>query len=161
MLFHLLTECGLGFCWVFLLPVSLGVTYNDWQFWGNLVRARGSHMAPLGNGSRRAVNWDTSPVGEFAFFHTVVWGFQQRQKGVSCDAEGLFKPLLWSYLFLFCWPKQLTWPSLNSKGREISPTSSWQEWQRHSDKGRQYKDGGAVVTISANNLPHCLTFVHI
>ena len=109
----------------------------------------------------QAVNWDASLVGELKFLQIVVWGFQQRQNSVSCDAEALFRPLLLSHLLMFCYPKQLTQPSLKSKGREISSTFSWQEWQRHIDKGGQYKDGRVVVAIFTNNSPHCLTFAHI
>ena len=54
-------------------------------------------------------------------------GFREQQERASLDAQTSFKPLLLSPSLTSPWPKQVTWPSLESMGghSELQHTGSW------------------------------------
>lgn len=70
---------------------------------------------------------------------TFLWlqHYQQWEKA-SSNTEAFFKPLLNSPVLVSCWPKQATWPSLDSKGSKMDSNCLWKKLQSHLVKGHTF-----------------------
>ena len=47
--------------------------------------------------------------------HVLSWAITGNQESGQIHAKGFLKPLLMAYLLISHWPKQVTWPSLESE----------------------------------------------
>ena len=71
------------------------------------------------------------------------------EKASLCTST--FKPLL--MFVMFHWPKKVSWPSPNSKSKEINSTSCWEERQSHFAEKHAYVNGRNDYGHLANK-PH-------